>query len=124
VLATADVYVSPELLAEYREVPEQLRASRKITVDQRRLLVGGIAAFVSEARLVVPTKHVALCRDPADDPLLECCRAARAAVLVTGDRDLLDLAATVRGVAGLRRLAILTPRAFLDWRPAPAARKR
>jgi len=113
-LGTSDVYVSPVLLTEYREVPEQLRASHKLTAGQRQALVSGIAAFVSEARVVIPTKRLVLCRDPADDMLLECCRAARATVLVTGDRDLLDLAAKLPVVAGLRRLAILTPRAFLD----------
>jgi len=111
---TAVLYVSPDLLAEYREVPEQLRSSGKVTANQRQALVSGIAAFVAEARVVVPTRPVLLCRDPEDNMVLECCRAARASVLITGDRDLLDLAATVPRTAGLRRLAILTPRAFVD----------
>ena len=114
VLHGSDVYVSRDVLTEYRDVPEQLRRLRKLTAAQRQALVSGIAAFVSEARVVVPTKAVALCRDPADDMLLECCQAARATVLITGDRDLLDLAPKVRTVVGLRRLVILTPRRFLD----------
>jgi putative PIN family toxin of toxin-antitoxin system len=113
-LRTADLYVSPEILAEYREVPEQLRSSGKVTADQRQALVSGIAAFVAEARVVTPAQPVKICRDPEDNMVLECCRAARASVLITGDRDLLDLARTVTRTAGLRRLAILTPRAFLD----------
>ena len=113
-LRTADLYVSPDLLAEYREVPEQLRSSGKVTADQRQVLVSGIAAFVAAARLVIPTRPVAICRHPKDDMVLECCRAARASVLITGDRDLLDLAEKVPRAAGLRRLAILTPRAFIE----------
>jgi putative PIN family toxin of toxin-antitoxin system len=124
VLRTADLYVSPDLLAEYREVPKQLRSSGKLTADQRRALVSGIATFVSEARVVVPTKPVALCRDPDDDMVLECCRAARASVLITGDRDLLELATKVPQIAGLRRLAILAPRAFVERTTRRGTKKR
>lgn len=123
-LRTADLYVSPDLLAEYREVPERLRSSRKVTADQRQALVSGIAAFVAEARVVFPTRRVILCRDPEDDMVLECCRAARASVLMTGDQDLLDLAPKVPHSAGLRRLAILTPRAFIERALPHAAKKR
>ncbi len=113
-LRRAHLYVSADLLTEYREVPEQLRSSGKVTADQHQALVSGIAAFVAEARVVVPTRPVAICRDPEDNMVLECCRAARASVLITGDRDLLDLAASVPRTPGLRRLAILTPRAFIE----------
>jgi predicted nucleic acid-binding protein len=101
-----------------------LRSSGKVTADQRQALVSGIAAFVAEARVVVSKRPVTICRDPEDDMVLECCRAARASVLITGDRDLLDLAGTVARIAGLRRLAILTPRAFLDQALPPGAKKR
>lgn len=83
-------------------------------VDQWQSLVAGIAAFVAEARLVHPTRPVRACRDPKDDMVLECCRAARARFLITGDRDLLSL--DVAGTAGLRRLRIVSPRAYLDRR--------
>jgi putative PIN family toxin of toxin-antitoxin system len=69
-----------------------LRSAGKVTAEHRQALVSGMAAFVADARVVVPTRPVALCRDPADDMVLECCRAARASVLITGDRDLLALA--------------------------------
>jgi len=123
-MRNADLYVSPDLLAEYRGVPEQLRSSGKVTADQRLALVSGIAAFVAEARVVVPTRPVSLCRDPEDDMVLECCRAARASFLITGDRDLLDLATRVASVAGLRRLVILAPRAFVERTLSRGARKR
>ena len=101
-----------------------MRSSGKVTADQRQALVSGIAAFVAAARVVVPTRPVAICRDPEDDMVLECCRAARASVLITGDRDLLDLAATAPRTAGLRRLAILTPRAFTERVLPRGAKKR
>lgn len=90
---------------------------------QHQALVSGIAASVVHARVVIPMQPVALCRDPEDDMVLECCRAARASVLITGDRDLLDLAERVRRIAGLRRLAILTPRAFVERPVRRGARK-
>jgi len=45
-------------------------------------------------------------------------------VLIAGDRDLLDLAATVPRTAGLRRRAILTPRAFTERVRPRGATKR
>jgi putative PIN family toxin of toxin-antitoxin system len=73
VLRSAEVCVSPELLAEYRAVPQALLAARKITAEQFGGLVAGIAAFVSEARMLVPTQAVRVCRDRKDDMVLECC---------------------------------------------------
>ena len=46
---------------------------------------------MSEARLVDAERAVRLCRDRKDDMVLECCLAARAQHLMTGDRDLRDL---------------------------------
>ena len=45
VLRSAEICVSPELLAEYRAVPQALLAARKITAEQFRSLVAGIAAL-------------------------------------------------------------------------------
>jgi predicted nucleic acid-binding protein len=57
--------------------------------------------------------RISVCRDPGDDHLLECCAAAGADVLLTGDRDLLDLdpATVARHAPGLR---IMSPRRFLQ----------
>jgi hypothetical protein len=56
--------------------------------------------------------------------VLECCRAARATVLITGDGDLLALAKAVTQVSGLRRLRILSPRAYLETRQKRSVRRR
>jgi len=86
-----EICVSPELLQEYRDVPSILFASRKIDFDQFRALIAGIATVVSVARMVFPLEGMKVCRDPKDDMVLECCRAAGAEYLVTGDRDLLSI---------------------------------
>ena len=114
VLRTAEVCVSPDLLAEYRAVPQALLAGAKINAEQFRSLVAGIAAFVSEARMLDPTQPVRVCRDRKDDMVLECCLAARADRLITGDRDLLELGPGLAGVAVLKRLRIVTPRSYVD----------
>jgi putative PIN family toxin of toxin-antitoxin system len=122
VMDEAEPYVSEALLEEYRDVGPRLLADGKIQQEQLESLVTGIAAFASAARVVEPQKKIAICRDPEDNMVLECCRAARATVLITGDSDLLDLAPVVPRVSGLRRLRILSARAYLERRlPSSAA---
>jgi putative PIN family toxin of toxin-antitoxin system len=55
---------------------------------------------------IEPTETVTLCRDEADNRVLECALAGKADYIVTGDRDLLDLAAAVK-------IPILKPDSFL-----------
>jgi predicted nucleic acid-binding protein len=76
---------------EYREVPAVLVKRGKIDNRQFVALIAGIASVVANAGLVHPKKRMEICRDPKDDMLLECCLAARAGLLVTGDLDLLSI---------------------------------
>jgi uncharacterized protein len=43
------------------------------------------------AKVVLPTKTLFLCRDPKDNMVLECCFKAGVNVLISGDKDLLEL---------------------------------
>ena len=104
----ADIYVSPALLNEYREVPLALEAEKKIDHLQMKALISGIASFAAKANIVYPSKKLTICRDAEDDMVLECCLEAEADILITGDSDLLDL----RNLSF--ELRILTPRKFLD----------
>lgn len=79
------------MLQEYRETPVKLEDQRKITHQQMQALIAGIAAVVSYAKIVYPTEKLALCRDPEDDMILECCQTSKAKILITGDKDLLDI---------------------------------
>jgi putative PIN family toxin of toxin-antitoxin system len=112
-LSEAEIWVSPDLLTEYRQVPIELEAVEKITREQITALVAGIAAFVSEAHLCAPKKPLLICRDPEDNMLLERCLAAHAEVLITGNRDFLEISRTSLRAAGLRRLRILRPASYL-----------
>lgn len=106
----ADIYVSPTLLSEYRNVPLELVAKGKITHIQLEALITGIAAVVSKAKIVFPRRNLIVCRDPKDNMVLECCLEAKAGLLITGDNDLIDL----NGL--LFDLEILSARAYLDQR--------
>ena len=103
----ADIYLTPDLLKEYRDVPLALEAEGKINHLQFKALISGIAAVVARAEIVNPKRKILICRDPKDDMLLECCIEAKADFLVTGDADLLNIAELPFN------LRIVTPRKFL-----------
>jgi len=46
---------------------------------------------VTAATLVHPGRKLHLCRDPKDDIVLECFRAAKGDLLITGDKDLFEI---------------------------------
>lgn len=108
--AAADIYVSSDLLKEYRDVPLELLSEGKITHLQLEALITGIAAFVAVARIVSPRRRLTICRDPKDNMVLECCLEAKAGCLITGDKDLLDLKNLPFD------LKILSARTYLDQR--------
>ncbi len=68
-----------------------LNYKRKIDQYQFKVLIAGIAALVPESKLVTSQKEFLICRDPADNMILECCFAVKANILITGDKDLLDI---------------------------------
>lgn len=90
-LEEGDIFVSPDLLTEYRNVPSELEAEGKISHLQFEALISGIASFVANAKVVLPRKRLMLCRDAKDNMVLECCLEAKASILITGDRDLLEI---------------------------------
>ena len=106
--AQVELFVSLDLLKEYRDVPLALEDKEKLTHGQLKVLISGIAAFVTRAILVNPQRKLFVCRDPEDNMLLECCLEARARFLVSGDKDLLDLKDLPFD------LRVLTPRQSLE----------
>jgi putative PIN family toxin of toxin-antitoxin system len=106
--AETDLYVSPALLKEYRDVPLALEAEGKLTSLRLKALISGLAAFVTRTIIVHPRLKISICRDPADNMLLECCFESKADILISGDRDLLDIKVLPF------HLKILTPKKFLE----------
>lgn len=113
VFTEAEIWVSPQLLKEYRETPFELKVMNKINDDQLKSLLSGIAAFVVNARVTIPKKRLSLCRDVEDNTIFECCLAANADFLITGDKDLLQIEKTTLK-AEIPRLRIVSPRIFLS----------
>ncbi len=89
--AKAELFVSPDLLKEYRDVPLAIKEEGKLTHNQFEALISGLAAFATRAILVNPQRRLSICRDKEDNMLLECCLEARARFLVSGDKDILEL---------------------------------
>jgi putative PIN family toxin of toxin-antitoxin system len=106
--AETNIYVSPSILKEYREVPLILEDEKKLTQAQLKALISGLAAFVTRTIVVHPRKKISICRDPADNMLLECCFESKADILISSDRDLVDIKVLPF------HLKILTPRKFLE----------
>lgn len=54
--------------------------------------VDKILTFVKlNAVFVIPKNKISICRDPKDNPILECAVAGEADFIITGDNDLLTL---------------------------------
>ena len=67
-----------------------------------------ILTFIeTNGELVFPAEKVSVCRDPKDNPILECAVSGRVDFIVTGDKDLLTL-------KSFRKIPIVTPRKFLE----------
>jgi putative PIN family toxin of toxin-antitoxin system len=73
----ADVLARPRIVGRYG-----------ITGAERD---AALATIVAGGQLVVPTRRIAVCRDPKDNVFLEVAVAGRADVIVSGDDDLLVL---------------------------------
>ena len=57
----ADIYVSPALLQEYRDVPLALEAEGKLTHNQLKALISGLATFVTKTIVVHPREKISVC---------------------------------------------------------------
>ena len=75
-------------------------------------LLADYLPWIEAVTVPVPPPAVPRCRDPDDLKFLELALAARAAALVSGDRDLLALAGT-RGICPILDIAQFSRR-FLD----------
>lgn len=90
-ISESGIYASPALLKEYRDTPIELLNEGKIDQQQFKALIAGIASLVTKVKIINPQKTFIICRDPEDNMVLDCCFAADAAMLITGDKDLLDI---------------------------------
>jgi putative PIN family toxin of toxin-antitoxin system len=92
--------------ATLRELMQKLLSTkfdRCVARARREELLLRLAPLVEIAEIV---QQVRACRDPRDDQFLEAAVNGRADVIITGDKDLLDLN-PFRGIAILKPLAYL-----------------
>ena len=75
--------------------------------DEQVELLGDYLPYCTTVRMPRRPPKIPPCRDPNDRPFLALAAFARANCLVTGDRDLLDIAAHARH-------AIVTPEQFVS----------
>jgi putative PIN family toxin of toxin-antitoxin system len=89
-----------------RELIEKLllpKFDRYVRRERREVLLQRVASLVEIIEVLQPIRAS---RDPKDDKFLEAAVNGRAHLIVTGDRDLLDL-------HPFRDVAIMTPAAYL-----------
>jgi putative PIN family toxin of toxin-antitoxin system len=111
-LAMADgiLLVSDATVEELDNVLRRKEFQAYVNEDER---IEFITALVRVSELVEVTDIVTECRDSKDNRFLELAVSGKAACIVSGDRDLLQL-------HPFRGVLILTPRQFLDhpWEDA------
>jgi putative PIN family toxin of toxin-antitoxin system len=97
----AKLYISPEILDEYRRV----LARREFRLG-RGFRQGLLHLITNRARLVRPSRTLEVARDPDDNIFLECADAADADYLVTGNS---------KHFPGYwKRTKVVSPREFMD----------
>jgi putative PIN family toxin of toxin-antitoxin system len=100
-----ELVLSPDILQEYRRVGAELAArypERSGALAPALTLIAMNAILVDAAPLPAPVSI-----DPDDDKFLAAANAADVPVIISGDRDLLD-------VSGWRNVMVLSPRQFAD----------
>jgi len=97
------ILISSEILQEYQRVGEEL-SNRYTEIEITPILKSFTqnAISISAPRLAHP-----VCVDPDDDKFLECAVAGNAALIISGDRHLLD-------INDFQGIIIVKPRIFVD----------
>ncbi len=124
-----ELFVSPDILAEVRDVltrPKTLRKFPALTPEAVGVFLGDVESHAT----MLPTvpKVFTLSRDPKDEPYIDLAAAILARYLVSRDKDLLDLMGddvfrrqfpgltVIDPVALLRELALAQPKLDPDQR--------
>jgi uncharacterized protein len=101
-VASHEIIISDYILAEvYEKLVGKLRISRPVANGIREILMQYVSALGE-----LPEIKVAI-RDPDDVPVVALAVSVAADVLITGDRDLLDIASDFP-------IVVLSPREFYD----------
>ncbi len=77
----AELFISPEILAEYEEVLSR----KKFNIDSK-LLHAALKHIKNKATMIEPRLKVSASSDPDDNKFLECAETVSADYLVTGNK--------------------------------------
>lgn len=81
-----EAYASSEIVDEYRETVEELQdryPGKSIAIP--------LTLIVSAMKIIEPSSHMDVCRDPDDNKFIECACDAKCVYIVSGDKDLLSV---------------------------------
>jgi len=106
-----EVYLSESIAPELTSLFPRL--SKKLTDAQLSFLQERVEELARMARLTPVRSTLMLSRDAKDDHYLTLCKEVAADYLITGDKDLLDIAPAELTKNGIC-CQILTPQAFLE----------
>jgi len=81
-----EAYASSEIVDEYRETVEELQDRY-----QGKSIAIPLTLIVSAMKIIEPSSHVDVCRDPDDNKFIECACDAKCVYIVSGDKDLLSV---------------------------------
>lgn len=99
-----EIIASRKTLAELAATLAKPKFAAKMSKREAQL---SLEVMIKHMALVAVTEVVSECRHPPDNKFLELAASGDAAVIITGDNDLLAL-------QPWRGVSILTPRQFLD----------
>lgn len=99
-----ELLLSDETVEEIADVLRRQKFDRYVLPVERDHF---LATLIRQAKLVQPTERIRVCHDPKDDKWLELAVSGSAASLISGDRDLLQL-------ASIRGIPIVTPARFVE----------
>ncbi len=106
-----EVLLSESILEELKGVFKKL--ARKLSAEQMFYLQEIVNQLAGKAHRVRVATRVTLSRDPKDDYYLSLCKEGGADYLITGDKDLLNIAAEVLRKHGIICRTI-TSKSFLE----------
>ncbi len=105
-LASLEICTSPDTLRELQTVLSRAKFDRYLDRSERSVFLELYRKFATSCDV---REGIRACRDPKDDKFLALAVSCKAGVLVSSDRDLLDM-------HPFREIAIATPADFLEGR--------
>lgn len=107
-----EVFTTNKITRELLALPEKL--SSKLNEEKQNILAHYFKTLLRQTTVINSHVKINICRDPKDNAYLEACFASKANILLTGDKDLLEISMEELNKSGLSKLKILTPAKFLS----------